>query len=109
MVGVLPASFDFASVFAPGSHFDLVLPLPVEPGDEPVGQHDGDDRPVEAGRLRRSQAQVGDAARSARRSSREHPERNTFKGNVAPLAEHVNGRMPAWRCGCWPARSAWSC
>ena len=29
MVGVLPASFDFASVFAPGSHFDLYFPFPL--------------------------------------------------------------------------------
>jgi hypothetical protein len=29
VVGVLPASFDFASVFAPGSRIDLYLPLPL--------------------------------------------------------------------------------
>ena len=29
IVGVLPASFDFASVFAPGSHFDLYFPFPL--------------------------------------------------------------------------------
>ena len=29
VVGVLPASFDFASVFAPGSHFDLYFPFPL--------------------------------------------------------------------------------
>ena len=26
---MLPASFDFASVFAPGSHFDLYFPFPL--------------------------------------------------------------------------------
>ena len=31
VVGVLPASFDFASVFAPGSHFDLYFPFPLSP------------------------------------------------------------------------------
>ena len=29
VVGVLPASFDFGSVFAPGSHFDLYFPFPL--------------------------------------------------------------------------------
>ena len=29
VVGVLPESFDFASVFAPGSHFDLYFPFPL--------------------------------------------------------------------------------
>src|SRR5262245_26525476 len=31
VVGVLPASFDFGSVFAPGSHFDLYFPFPLSP------------------------------------------------------------------------------
>ena len=29
VVGVLPASFDFASIFSPGSHFDLFFPFPL--------------------------------------------------------------------------------
>src|ERR1039457_190174 len=29
VAGVLPASFDLASVFAPGSHFDLYFPFPL--------------------------------------------------------------------------------
>src|SRR5206468_10065996 len=31
IVGVLPATFDFASVFAPGSHIDLYFPFPLSP------------------------------------------------------------------------------
>ena len=31
VVGVLPASFDFASVFAPGQRFDLFFPFPLSP------------------------------------------------------------------------------
>lgn len=31
VIGVMPASFDFASVFAPGSQVDLFLPLPLSP------------------------------------------------------------------------------
>jgi hypothetical protein len=31
VVGIMPASFDFASVFAPGSQVDLYLPFPLSP------------------------------------------------------------------------------
>ncbi|HEY7210940.1 MAG TPA: ABC transporter permease [Bryobacteraceae bacterium] len=31
VVGVLPASFDFGSVFAPGTHMDLYVPFPLTP------------------------------------------------------------------------------
>lgn len=31
VAGVLPASFDFGSVFAPGTHMDLYLPFPLTP------------------------------------------------------------------------------
>ncbi len=31
VIGVLPASFDFPSVFAPGSHIDLYSPFPLTP------------------------------------------------------------------------------
>jgi len=31
VVGVMPASFDFATVFAPGSHLDIYLPFPLSP------------------------------------------------------------------------------
>src|ERR1700687_4999361 len=31
VIGVLPASFDFASVFTPGSHIDLYFPFPLSP------------------------------------------------------------------------------
>jgi len=31
VVGVLPASFDFATIYAPGSRFDLFFPFPLSP------------------------------------------------------------------------------
>ena len=31
VVGVLPASFDFATIFAPGSRFDVYFPFPLSP------------------------------------------------------------------------------
>jgi predicted permease len=91
VVGVLPASFDFASVFAPGSRFDLYFPFPLSP---------------ETNRWGNTMAMIGrlepgatvDQARAEIRTIAgqivaEHPERNSFQGNVKPLAEQVSGRV----------------
>lgn len=91
VVGVLPASFDFATVFAPGSHFDLYLPFPLSPETNRWGN-----TMAMIGRLAPGQT-AGSAQAEiktlAAQMSREHAERNTFEGFVTPLAEHVNGRM----------------
>jgi predicted permease len=91
VVGVLPASFDFASVFAPGSHFDLYFPFPLS---------------QETNRWGNTMAMIGrlkpgvtvDQARAEIRTlagqiTAEHPERNRFEGNVKPLSEQVSGRI----------------
>ena len=39
VVGVLPASFDFGSVFAPGTHMDLYFPFPSDAGNRPLGEY----------------------------------------------------------------------
>ena len=91
VVGVLPASFDFASVFAPGSHFDLYFPFPLSPETNRWGN-----TMAMIGRLKpgisadRAQAEIRTIAGQI---VAEHPERNGFQGNVKPLAEHVGGRM----------------
>jgi predicted permease len=91
IVGVLPESFDFASVFAPGSRFDLYFPFALSPETNRWGN-----TMAMVGRLRLgvspSQAQSEIRALGAE-ASREHPERNTFKGYVTPLSDHVNGKM----------------
>jgi predicted permease len=91
VIGVLPASFDFATVFAPGSHFDLYLPFPLSPETNRWGN-----TMAMIGRL--APGQTAAAAQAEIRTlaaqiSREHPERNTFEGFVTPLADRVNGRM----------------
>ena len=92
VVGVLPASFDFAIGVRAGQPVRSVFPVPAQPRDQSLGQHDGDDRPAEAGR--HGGAGAGrDPRRSRRSSRREHPERNTFGGFVKPLAEQVSGRI----------------
>jgi len=91
VVGVLPASFDFASVFAPGSHFDLYFPFPLS---------------QETNRWGNTMAMIGrlkpgvkvDQARAEIRTlagqiTAEHPERNGFQGHVKPLSEQVSGRI----------------
>jgi predicted permease len=96
VVGVLPASFDFATIFAPGSRFDLYFPFPLSPETNRWGN-----TMAMIGRLKGGAS--ADAARAeiralAQQITREHPERNSFEGHVKPLAEQVTGnvRLAAW-------------
>jgi predicted permease len=91
VAGVLPASFDLASVFAPGNHFDLYFPFPLSAETNRWGN-----TMAIVGRLK-----PGVAVSSARAElrvlaeqiTRAHPERNDFEGSLTPLAEHVSGRI----------------
>jgi len=91
VVGVLPASFDFGSVFAPGSHFDLYFPFPLSPETNRWGN-----TMAMIGRLKpgvpagEAQAEIRTLASQI---TREHPERNSLEGHVRPLADQVSGRM----------------
>jgi predicted permease len=91
VVGVLPASFDFATVFAPGGHFDLYFPFPLSPETNRWGN-----TMAMIGRLKpgvtAAQAQAETRALGVQ-LTREHPDMNTFEGYVRPLADQVNGRM----------------
>jgi predicted permease len=91
VVGVLPASFDFGSVFAPGSRFDLYFPFPLSPETNRWGN-----TMAMIGRLTPG-ASVGQAQAEIRtiagQITGEHPERNRFGGHVRSLADHVNGRI----------------
>jgi predicted permease len=91
VVGVLPASFDFGSVFAPGSHFDLYFPFPLSTETNRWGN-----TMAMIGRLKPG-VSVGEAQAEIRtvaaRVTAEHPERNSFEGHVRPLADHVSGRI----------------
>src|SRR5688572_5798799 len=91
VVGVLPASFDFASVFAPGSRFDLFFPFPLAPETNRWGN-----TMALVGRLQpgatAAQAQA-EVRAIGEQIVREHPDRNSFIGFVKPLAEQVSGRL----------------
>jgi predicted permease len=91
VAGVLPASFDMASVFAPGSHFDLYFPFPLSNETNRWGN-----TMAVIGRLKPGVA-IGSAQAElktlAQQITRAHPERNDFEGRMTPLAEHVSGRI----------------
>lgn len=89
VIGVLPASFDFSSIFHPGSHIDLFSAFPLTPETNRWGN-----TMAMIGRLKpgvpvgSAQAEVGVLAGQMTAA---HPERNSFEGKLAPLAEHVRG------------------
>ena len=91
IIGVLPPSFDFSSIFAPGSHIDLFNAFPLTPETNRWGN-----TLAIVGRLK-----PGISAATAQAEIRilgqqitaAHPERNSFEGNVVPLSQHVSGRI----------------
>ncbi len=91
VAGVLPPSFDMASVFAPGSHFDLYFPFPLTPETNRWGNTMamiGRLKPGVSAAAAQSELTVLGAQLTAA-----HPEMNSFEGKVTPLAERVSGRM----------------
>jgi len=93
VIGVMPAWFDFASVFNPGVRIDMFTAFPVSPETNRWGN-----TMAMIGRLKPG-ATAGQAQAELRslgvELTRLHPERNTFEGFVRPLGEHVSGRMRA--------------
>jgi predicted permease len=92
VVGVLPASFDFASVFAPGSHIDLYSPFPLSDETNRWGNTlaiIGRLKPGVA--LATAQAEV--SILSARITRAHQTDRNDFEGKLSFLGKHVSGRL----------------
>jgi hypothetical protein len=91
VVGVLPASFDFATVFAPGSRMDIFEPFPMSPETNRWGN-----TLLIVGRLKPG-ASVKSAQAEAtilgKLDKQSHPERNDFAPMLSALAEHVSGRL----------------
>jgi predicted permease len=91
VAGVLPASFDFASVFAPGTSIDIVIPWPLADKTKPTGN-----TMKIVGRLRPGATVQGAQAEFTvlgKQLSSQHPERNPIAPRLAPLAQHVSGRV----------------
>ena len=107
VVGVLPASFDFATVFAPGSRFDLYFPFPLSPETNRWGN-----TMAMIGRLKGGATAAGAHAEIralAPQIVREHPERNNFEGIVQAAVRAGQRQRPARRVGARRRGRRWSC
>jgi predicted permease len=91
VIGVLPASFDFGSVFAPGTHMDLYQPFPLTPETDRWGNTIS-----VIGRLKPGVA-IGNAQAEAavlsERITKEQPNRNSLSLHLSTLREHVSGKL----------------
>jgi predicted permease len=91
VVGVLPASFDFASVFAPGTPVDIFIPWPVADKTKPAGN-----TMSVVGRLKPGatvEAAQAELTVLAKLLESQHPERNPIRPRLVPLKQHVSGQM----------------
>lgn len=92
VIGVLPASFDFGAIFAPGRRFEVVSVFPLTPETNRWGN-----TLAMVGRLRPGvsvrEAQA-ETTLLARRFVEAHKnDRNNFIGFVKPLGEQVSGSL----------------
>jgi len=91
VVGVLPASFDFATVFAAGSLIDIFQPFPLSPETNRWGNTLSIVGRLKPGvSVQSAQAEVTLLAALDRQT---HKDRNDFEPRVSALPEHVSGRL----------------
>jgi len=91
VVGVLPATFDFSTVFTPGSRVDMFEPLPLSPEINREGN-----TVAIIGRLKPGVSVEQARAETAvlgKILQQEHKERNDFEPKVSGLAQHVSGQL----------------
>lgn len=91
IVGVLPASFDFGTIFAPGTKVDMYEPFPLTPETNRWGN-----TLAVVGRLNPG-ASLGQAQAEAAilgpHLQRENPKMNDFDPRLSMLPAHVSGRL----------------
>jgi predicted permease len=91
VVGVLPASFDFGSVFAPGTRIDIFVPWPLNDKTKPQGNTMNI-----VGRLKPGatvQSAQAELTLLGKQLVSQHPERNPIVPILSPLAKRVSGGM----------------
>jgi predicted permease len=91
IVGVLPADFDFSTLFTPGARVDMLVPFPITPETDRYGN-----TLSIIGRLKPNvgvqQAQSEfDVINSRIRAA--HPDRFAFGATLTPLQEYLTGRF----------------
>jgi len=89
VVGVLPESFDFGSVFAPGTLVDIFVPWPLNDRTKPTGN-----TMKVIGRLKPGATVPGAQAEFTilgKQLGNLHPERNPIVPMLVPLAQRVSG------------------
>jgi predicted permease len=89
VVGVMPPSFDFGSVLAPGRRVDLYSPFPLSDETNRWGN-----TLALIGRLKPDatlEAAQAEAAVLGERLTRDNPRRNVFRPVLMGLREHVSG------------------
>jgi len=91
VVGVLPESFDFGNLFAPGTHVDFFTPFPLTDRTNRWGNTLSIVARLNPGvTLAAAQAEtevIGSAMHH------DHPERNGFTPELSYLSQHVSGRI----------------
>ena len=93
VIGVLPPSFDFGSIFAPGARIDLFTPFPLTPETNRWGN-----TLAVIGRLAPGVSLEKAAAEMkllTPRIASENPNTNTFTPIATSLHDHVSGRARA--------------
>ena len=91
VIGVLPPSFDFASVFAPGTPIDVFIPWPLTDNTKPAGN-----TMAIVGRLKPGvtiESAQAEFTVLAKRLNIEHPDRNPVHPTLVPLEQHVSGQV----------------
>jgi predicted permease len=91
VVGVLPKSFDFASVFAPGTPIDIFIPWPLTDATKPAGNSMSI-----VGRLKPGATIDGAQAELtvlAKQLESQHRDRNPVRPRLVPLERHVSGQL----------------
>lgn len=91
VVGVLPKSFDFGSIFTPGTQMDIFVPWPLLDPKKPQGNTMRIVGRLKPGvTIQSAQAELGILAKQL---ERQYPERNGVSPQLVPLAQHVSGAV----------------
>ena len=94
VIGVLPASFDFAAIFTPGRRADLFLAFPLSPETNRQGNTLAlIGRLRDGAQLAAAQNEATDIGRRIQTGNVGGVSRNAFDPRLSPLRERISGRF----------------